>query len=435
MVIPSFSFPGPTKNGGKGCYMRDQKVARSVPMEAVSSYIPALDGIRGLAIILVLIIHLTLSSHRHTQSLLLNAVIAFCNMGWAGVDLFFVLSGFLITGILYDSVNRPSFFRNFYARRFLRIFPLYYGSLLVLLLLSGPLGIGWHDSEFILLGYLQNVPPFRAAIPATVYQYTGHFWSLAVEEQFYLVWPCLVFLIRDRKKLIITALILAAVAPILRTTILLTHSLNRQACYEFTLCRMDSLLIGSALALAIRGPARSMVLRFSPVVFPLLLFVCVGFHFWFTNGNDLWAGHGDFFYSVGFTLLAISFAALIGCALRPRSLTGHMFQNATLRWFGRHSYGIYVLHFIFLNTFIIGELPRAFLREHFHSKFLGVTVGGIPALLVTLICAWLSYRYYESPFLRLKRHFQVRVQPKTSAQPPRLPAQAAPAQSEIVREA
>ena len=395
--------------------MRDQKISRSVPMKGHPDYIPALDGIRGLAIILVLIIHLTLQSHPHTQSLLLNAVIGFCNLGWAGVDLFFVLSGFLITGILYDGVDRPSFFRNFYARRFLRIFPLYYASLLVLLLLSGPLGIGWHGSQFILLGYLQNVAPLRAAIPATVFQYTGHFWSLAVEEQFYLVWPCLVFLIRDRKKLIITALTLAAMAPILRTTILLTHIVSRYECYEFTLCRMDSLLIGSALALAIRGPARSMVLKFSPAVFPLLLFVCIGFQVWVTNGNNLVAGHGDFFYTVGFTPLAVSFAALVGCALRPRSLTGHIFQNATLRWFGRHSYGIYIMHFIFLNTSFIGKFPRLFLETKFHSELLGVVLGGIPALLITLICAWLSYRYYEGPFLRLKRHFQARVQPGTSA--------------------
>ena len=387
--------------------LREEKTAESACVKPISSYIPALDGVRGLAIILVLIVHLTNSSRPHTQSLVLNAVIAFCTFGWAGVDLFFVLSGFLITGILYDTVSGPSFFLNFYARRFLRIFPLYYGSLLTLFLLSGPLGIRWHGSEFILLGYLQNVPPLCWAITTTVHQYTAHFWSLAVEEQFYLIWPCLVFLIRDRRKLIVTALSLAAVAPILRMAILLTHGLNRQLCYQFTLCRMDSLLIGGALALAIRGPARSSLMRFSPVVFLSLFFLCVGFGFGLTDGT-LDPGHGDFFFSAGFTLLAISFAALIGCALQPDSLAECIFQSATLRWFGRYSYGIYILHFIFVNTFSFGRFPRLFLDAELHSKVLGVALGGIPTLAISVVCAWLSYRFYETPFLRLKRYFGVR---------------------------
>ena len=155
------------------------------------SHIAALDGVRGLAIILVLIVHLTNSSYSHTRSTLLNAAIAFCSFGWIGVDLFFVLSGFLITGILYDTVDSPSFFLNFYARRFLRIFPLYYGSLAALLILSGTLGIDWQGSEYILLGYLQNVPPLNLHLTPTVHRYTAHFWSLAVEEQFYLLWPCI----------------------------------------------------------------------------------------------------------------------------------------------------------------------------------------------------------------------------------------------------
>lgn len=389
---------------GPTALMRDLATARSASVKPFSSHIPALDGVRGLAIILVLIVHLTNSSYPHTQSLLLNGVIAFCTFGWVGVDLFFVLSGFLITGILYDTVSEPSFFLNFYARRFLRIFPLYYGSLLALFLLSGPLGIRWHGSEFILFGYLQNVPPLSSAITATVHQYTAHFWSLAVEEQFYLIWPCLVFFIRDRKWLIVTALSLAGAAPILRMSILLAHGLNRELCLEFTLCRMDSLLIGGALALAIRGPARSSLMRFSPIVFSSLIFLCVGFDLWLTHGS-LDVRHGDFFYSVGFTFLAISFAALIGCALRPESLAERIFQSVILRWFGRYSYGIYVLHFIFANTFIFGRLPRIYLDAELHSKVLGVALGSIPTLAISVVCAWFSYRFLETPFLRLKRYF------------------------------
>jgi len=385
--------------------------SRFPSVKQLPAHILALDGVRGLAIILVLILHLTRSSYAHTQSILLNGVIAFCTFGWAGVDLFFVLSGFLITGILFDTLNGPSFFLNFYARRFLRIFPLYYGGLAALLILSGPLGIHWHGSEFILLGYLQNVPPFYAVMTATASQYTGHLWSLAVEEQFYLLWPCIMFLVRDRKKLMIVALSLAALAPILRIAILLTDGLNvEQLCYKFTLCRMDSLLIGSALALAIRGPERSRILKFAPLVCAPLIVFCVGFDLWLTRSTlDVQRGH--FFYSVGFTLLAISFAALIACVLRPASIASRIFQNAMLRWFGRYSYGIYVLHMIFANIYTIGTYPRLYLDAKLHFKVMGVALGGIPTLVITLVCAWLSYRFYESPFLRLKRYFERRSEP------------------------
>jgi peptidoglycan/LPS O-acetylase OafA/YrhL len=266
------------------------------------------------------------------------------------------------------------------------------------------LGISWHGSELILLGYLQNVPPLIGAIPATVHRYTAHFWSLAVEEQFYLLWPCMMFYIRDRKKLMITALSLATLAPILRIAILHSHGLSREMCLELTLCRMDSLLIGGALALAVRGPERSSILKSAPIVFLPLLVLCTGLDLWLTGGTlDL--RRGDFFLSVGFTLLAISCASLIACALRPGSVTDRVFKNRVLGWFGRYSYGIYVLHFIFANTFRIGLYPRLILEERFHSRILAVALGGFPTLAITLVCAWLSYRFYETPFLRLKSYF------------------------------
>jgi peptidoglycan/LPS O-acetylase OafA/YrhL len=366
-------------------------------------HLPALDGLRGMAIILVLIVHLTFSSFAHTNSFLITVAASLCQFGWVGVDLFFVLSGFLITGILYETLGRPFYFRNFYARRFLRIFPLYYGAIIALLFLSRPLGIAWHGSQFILLSYLQNTPPWIHRVPASVHRYTAHFWSLAVEEQFYLVWPCIVFLIRSRRKLVVTALLLGAIAPVARIGILMSPGIDRELCLQFTLCRIDSLLIGSAFALAIRGPARSALLRIAPATFLMMFPACAAVNL-FLYGN-LDPRRGDFFNSVGYTLLAVSFAALIGWALRPRSLADRVFRNSTLRWFGKYSYGIYVLHFICANVDVIWGTPHRFLAAHFHSKVVPVALGGIPTLIISVALAWLSYRFYETPFLRLKRYF------------------------------
>jgi len=377
----------------------------SLSSKSTPKHVAALDGVRGVAIILVLVYHLTHSSNPHTQSIFLNGAIAFCTFGWIGVDLFFVLSGFLITGILYDTLNSSSYFLNFYARRFLRIFPLYYGSLVALFLLSGLLSIHWGLSPLLLLAYLQNIPGLHKFVTGSVFHYTSHFWSLAIEEQFYLVWPCIVFITRDRKKLMYLALIIATIAPILRISVLLMPELNHEIwCYRFTLCRIDGLLVGGTLALALRGPEKSRIFKFAPAVFLVLFSFCVGFDAWLTRGI-LDVHRGKFFYSVGFTLLAISFSALIAWTVEPGSLAARALQNACLRWFGRYSYGIYVLHMIFANVYIVGEYPRIFLNERFHSKLLGVALGGVPTLVTTLLCAWLSFRFYETPFLRLKRYF------------------------------
>lgn len=141
--------------------------------------------------------------------------------GWTGVDIFFVLSGFLITGILYDTRNTRHRFRNFYVRRTLRIFPLYYGILLAAVLLMPVFHWVFHPIWYLWPLYLENYGRFvwvhdlhttpyaldhllsarrHFANPPLVF-YLGHFWSLCVEEQFYLAWPLVVFLVKDRVRL------------------------------------------------------------------------------------------------------------------------------------------------------------------------------------------------------------------------------------------
>src|SRR4051812_8053988 len=167
-------------------------------------HFPGLDGLRGLAILMVMILHFGGTTEQGMSGLNLWFS-RITGAGWCGVDLFFVLSGFLITGILYDAKGTPGGLRNFYARRVLRIFPLYYATLIVLfvilpLLAPGPnpgldkvaLHQGW------LWLYLSNFAAvfigdhtFAAGLVQA-----GHFWSLAIEEQFYLVWPLIVLTLR-----------------------------------------------------------------------------------------------------------------------------------------------------------------------------------------------------------------------------------------------
>jgi peptidoglycan/LPS O-acetylase OafA/YrhL len=157
-------------------------------------HLPALDGIRGLAVLGVLIVHadVLLNTTRQVE----HVLVVLSEFGAYGVDLFFVLSGFLITGILLETKESPKYFSSFYARRFLRLFPVYYGYLLVVALIFPALhhairtsmtdyggGWGWY------LAYCSNWKPGHGASDPCL----GHFWSLAVEEQFYLLWPAMIF--------------------------------------------------------------------------------------------------------------------------------------------------------------------------------------------------------------------------------------------------
>src|SRR6266700_3962582 len=176
-----------------------------------TEHVAALDGVRGLAIAMVLALHF-FSANDHTGRRFFDFISAICTSLWIGVDLFFALSGFLITGILFDSLQKGGYFRNFYARRALRIFPLYYGFLLILICLTHPWHLQWQGKQYILLTYTQNLGIFThdyVGFRPASFLNLNHFWSLAVEEQFYFFWPVIVFLVRDLRKLLFVALFLS----------------------------------------------------------------------------------------------------------------------------------------------------------------------------------------------------------------------------------
>lgn len=323
--------------------------------------------------------------------------------GLFGVDLFFVLSGFLITGILFDSLADPSFFSKFYARRFLRIAPLYYTVLVVLFLLTPLLHLQWNGMGWLLLGYLQNLRPSQISTFQPGPQIgLFHFWSLAVEEQFYLVWPTLVFFIRGKKPLFITTLLISGAALLLRI-VLVFHGTPTLDIHVNTLCRADSLLLGGSLALAYRSHYWPRVLQLAPFGFLSAAFIIVfsirflGMHSVSSLASMLW------FDGFRYTLLALGFACLLAWALRPQSVARWVFESAPLRFLGKYSYGIYVLHVLFLSFCV--KYFRATILTLTHSKLLAVVGAGTTSLAISIVAAYLSYNLFEKKFLRLKRYF------------------------------
>ena len=217
--------------------------------------LPVLDSIRGLAVLVVMLFHFTVMTA--DGSALSHVLCKVAILGRCGVDLFFVLSGFLITGILYDARHSEGYFKTFYARRMLRIFPLYYGVLVTVFfiwpLLRGHLPLASHDVLAMQPWFWSHTVNFGILVHDTKALDTyGHLWSLAVEEHFYLLWPLVVFYF-SRKALLRTC-VGVIVGSLLLRIVLMGMGDNQQTCYLLTPCRIDQLAIGGWVAVAGRGP-------------------------------------------------------------------------------------------------------------------------------------------------------------------------------------
>lgn len=379
-----------------------------------------LDGLRGIAVILVLFAHF-FPNLNYAPSRILAWTNNFAMSGWVGVDLFFVLSGFLITGILLGTRGRPDYFRNFYIRRALRIFPLYYGALLIvygLLPLAGvltPVDLGrvWELQAWN-WAHCSNVA--MGLDPNHLYNERvnfSHFWSLAVEEHFYLAWPVVVWLTPTRRLgTVCVGIVLFAVA--VRSVAEFGFAAPNWF-FKQTPCRIDSLAVGGLLAVAARsGRLGEYRVRMALVagligVGLVVLFVnlrCLAVHHWLTR-------------SVGFTVLAVFFASVIGLAVtvRPSSRTWRLLANPVLCFFGTYSYGIYVIHGML--TPVLGAWTPA-------EEWIAAT--GSPALgsfgvfavrvAISVTLAVVSWHLYEKQFLKLKRHFEYTPSPTAAKHPP-----------------
>lgn len=342
---------------------------------ATRRHVPALDGTRGIAIILVMAFHLWRAP--------LTA------LGWSGVDLFFVLSGFLITGILWDSRLAPDRARSFYVRRALRILPLYYGVLIAVFVIR-PL-FGWaHRLDDLALAHEQiwywtYLCDWRIALnhpPA--FTFLTHFWTLSIEEQFYLVWPLIVWRCSRRHTLAIAAAV-AAGAFLLRLGVVFGTA-TPEAAYALFPCRLDALAVGAIIALMLRGPSGVPAMRrwIVPVALSGAVIVC-GLVLFRPSVRFVDPG----MMTIGYTAIDWMFAGVVFTAATKPS---RFLESAVLRAAGKYSYGLYVYHPIVM-WWIVRHVPV--LEESQWASAIGGAVGSI-------VLAWASYRFYESRFLNLK---------------------------------
>lgn len=355
--------------------------------------IPALDGVRGLAVLLVLLSHFLLIEFWSNKQ-----IYELVHAGWLGVDLFFVLSGFLITGILLDARHSKNYWSSFYKRRVLRIFPLYFFVvtvtwLTVIFYEKTPDRLQGYDSFAWFFTFTPNI---AMALKNNWLSHSNvfnlnHLWSLAVEEQFYIFWP---FIVRYVPIRWLAALCLGLVvfSTPLRFWVAGDQGVNSVASYVLPFTRMDGLAAGSFLA----------------VFFRLDLQSFIPFDKWIARLFFCWTGweivqiflHGTEMRL--YNLSALFFASLLYLSLNKdrNALIRRMCENAFLRDLGKYSYGLYVFHHMFL-----------FEWEHWFGKRLmesdihpaiGQVIYILLAFAGTYLLARLSWICIEQPFLRLK---------------------------------
>ena len=359
---------------------------------------PELDGLRGAAILMVMLQHYVAESTNAGRGTLSFALSRFSRLGWTGVDLFFVLSGFLIGGILLDARKSPNYFKTFYMRRAHRILPVYY-LWLALYAVAAYVGLKWvtpQDSGF-----------FAFSVPIAVYilffqnfifkpislfgtYVVGPTWSLAVEEQFYLISPWLIRYLSPRY--LVNALILFIItAPVLRG-MLFNIQYGHRAVYFLTPCRIDGLAMGMLVAIAWRTRARAWIAKNIDYFKAALLFFLIGTAAMLRRHPDPTT---PFQAMYQYSWIACLFSLVVVVALlAPSSLVARFSRSEFLRNWGRISYCVYLIHLAILaacHLFVLRSLPRI-------TDWPGV-ITTILAAVLTWLLAQISWHYLEKPLL------------------------------------
>lgn len=348
---------------------------------------------RGVAILMVLFYH-GFASRQNVEAFagFPKLFVRLMSPGWAGVNLFFALSGFLLTGILIDSKNHAQYYRRFYLRRMLRILPAYYGLLLILAIL-GRWGLQDINVHWAFLGlsaiYLANLTNLFG-VPIQF----GILWSLAVEEHFYLIWPVIVRN-ASRRALACVAVGIAVAASVARVV---TWRLGYDYFAYYTWLVADGLALGSLLAILMRGPlgTRKGLKWISLVAFlaaSAMLLPDLRLHRPFAGG------------ALHITALNLMCTAAVGTALLIGTSDWRLLvRHRSFMFFGEISYGLYLSHMLIFNIF--DNLQHRFFpqvpvfKAHFGIMLVRFLICG--SLAIGL--AFLSRRYFEEPFLRLKDH-------------------------------
>jgi peptidoglycan/LPS O-acetylase OafA/YrhL len=359
---------------------RDAVALKLIPVPFELGKRPALDGVRGVAILFVMAFHFRASEHALPT-----------RGGFLGVDVFFVLSGFLITALLVEEHMRSGAIRfsAFYARRALRLLPALATVIAVWLAWVSLFDHGAAHGAYreavaaVLYGenWFHGLSSFNAGPPAGL----AHTWSLSIEEQFYILWPAMLWLLLRRGigfATAATALALAAVPVIRLLQWDADPSVNRL--YFSTQTRADTLLAGCLLALLLsngylRGRTAEALRWLLPPAFAFVAYSLVfAYH------------RSPFLYEGGYTVFALATAIVLWGVLE-RGFIHRLLESRALLWIGRRSYGLYLWHW---PVFWVA------LDYWRHAK-----IASVVALPLTFLFAWASYRWIELPFLHLKRRF------------------------------
>jgi peptidoglycan/LPS O-acetylase OafA/YrhL len=390
-------------------------VRRPLPSSNKQRYAP-LEGLRGLAIAAVFCFHYRIEPRSPA------------GWGWTGVDLFFALSGFLITGILFDSLGEEHYFRNFYMRRALRIFPLYWGLWCVLVVfmlaqtrfdaafLAWPAYLGNYLGAYALKTGLKG--EYFNMLPAMVHVAqeklrirVGPYWSLCVEEQYYLTWPLLIGTVRRRERLLRICVVGMACVLALRS-VLYCHLPAEWLCHDevyfWTLTRADSLLAGSALALWIRGRDGVDRLQTAPVAVAIAAAVGALMAAEWRWGLFHGIAFAGWMQTWGLTAVAVAACGAVALSLRvqwiARALTWKPLQHL-----GRVSYGFYVFHLLFWDCDrIVIDATK---------PLVPVWVIHAAVFAWVWLLSWASFKWYETPFLRLKERWGGRGEERKAIEP------------------
>lgn len=398
----SFLTPIDPQFWGKGTSMSHTTASRR-------AFYPALNGLRAIAALLVFVQHYFFAVPAR-----LGQVTSYC---WIGVDIFFVLSGFLITGILYDSCHGAGSLRAFYWHRAMRIYPLFYGVLAAVFLAGSMHGVHWHWAQLLYPLNLGNharfllYPPTSIGIDTVIFfsrpsnhgvpVFLGHLWTLCVEEQFYLIWPFVVFALRSRIKLIRFCLVLIAIEPAVRylgAAYLPQPLVQAQVIYSTLPFRCDALAFGALLALLQRGPRwasflqqRRLLLLGGTVAIMLPALVET------LQGHDTLPFRDPIGAAFWFSSVDLGAAALVAALTDSRS---HVTRLLSIKWLvglGTISYGFYMFH----------DIPKSL----YHALALWIAPTHTMAVLFviglfgTTMLALGSWHFYESFFLRYKHRF------------------------------
>ncbi len=358
------------------------------------NYIKSLDGLRAVSILLVILYHSNLFLGSPFQGGFIYELI---DLGNIGVSCFFVLSGYLISGILLDTREHPHYFKNFFLRRLLRIFPLYYLILIIAFVVipqfdhpriekwsgTDPTWYWFYLSNF----YIASVGKFNHGL-------VDLSWSLSIEEQFYFIWPWVVLWIKPQK--LKYACLFGILISIVSRIYFGFKGNSEIQVYVLTFCRLDGLLLGALLALE----KRNLVNLSSFINWRnLILFLClvITYLFKFTGLR-----YSVFSMAISYFFVALFFTSFLSLVLEKDY---RIFSKPALVSIGKYSYGIYLIHFPVQAAFREFFFKKLVLGASFWSHLLYQLVFVLAVTIVSYGLAFIIFNLYEKQFLKLKRHF------------------------------